>query len=71
MASIIRKTNNKTIMWKNYINGILGIVLVAIAFLDLSGTTLTWTLGITGALIAILGFWGGTETSEVATTRHA
>jgi hypothetical protein len=45
-------------MWQQWINGILGLFVLVLAFIGLSGTTLTWTLAITGAVVAILGFWG-------------
>ncbi len=45
-------------MWQQWINGILGLWTLVLAFMGLAGSTLTWTLAITGAVIAILGFWG-------------
>lgn len=45
-------------MYRNIINGILGIVVVGVAFADFTGATLTWTLAIAGVIIAISSFWG-------------
>lgn len=44
-------------MYKNWINGVLGLVVLGAAFVDLSPTTLTWVLGIAGVVIAISSFW--------------
>ncbi len=45
-------------MWQDWINGVLGVAIIVVAFLDLTGNTLVWTLGLLGAGIAIIGFWG-------------
>ncbi len=45
-------------MWQQWINAILGVWLVVLAFLGLTGQTLMWSLGITGVVVAILGVWG-------------
>lgn len=44
-------------MWKNWIVGILGLVILVVAFTPIDGSTLQWTLGIVGACVAALGFW--------------
>jgi len=44
-------------MYKNWINGILGLIVVGAAFIDLSELALMWTLGIAGAVIAISSLW--------------
>jgi hypothetical protein len=44
-------------MYLNWINGILGLVIFGVAFMDLSGTMLTWTLAIVGLLVAAISFW--------------
>jgi membrane-bound ClpP family serine protease len=44
-------------MYKNWINGLLGLVILGVAFLELSATTATWILGIVGAIIVINSFW--------------
>ncbi len=45
-------------MINQWISGILGLVVVAVPFLALSGTTLTWTLVIVGLAILVSSFWG-------------
>jgi hypothetical protein len=44
-------------MWQDWLNGIFGLWIVVLAFLDISKGTLTWALVITGFAIAILSFW--------------
>ncbi len=44
-------------MWQDWINGILGLAIIGLAFMNLSGTTLAWSLGVIGVIIAALGFW--------------
>ncbi len=50
-------------MWQQWINGILGLWVIAIPFLGLSASAFMWTLAITGIAIAVLGFWGAGEQS--------
>ncbi|MBU6388452.1 DUF677 domain-containing protein [Patescibacteria group bacterium] len=45
-------------MWKEYTNAVLGLCVGVVAFLGLTGTTLTWTLVVLGVAILILGLWG-------------
>jgi len=45
-------------MWQDWANAILGLAVIGVAFMGLEATALTWTLGILGALIAVVGFWG-------------
>ena len=44
-------------MYKNWINAVLGLIVIGLAFMDLSGTTLAWTLGIIGAALVTNSFW--------------
>lgn len=44
-------------MWQDWTNAVLGLAVIAVAFMGLDSTTLTWTLGGLGAIIAIVGFW--------------
>jgi hypothetical protein len=48
-------------MWQQWLNGLLGLWLIALPFTMGLGTGVTWTLVITGAGVAILGFWGAIE----------
>jgi len=45
-------------MIHQWISGILGLVVAVIMFLNVSETTLTWTLVVAGLAIAISSFWG-------------
>jgi len=44
-------------MYKNWINSLLGLVIVAVAFMDLSAVTMMWTLSIAGSVIALSNLW--------------
>lgn len=50
-------------MWQQWVNAILGLWVIAVPFLGMVGNALTWTLVVTGAVVAILGFWGAQEAS--------
>lgn len=53
-------------MWQQWINGLAGLWLILVPFLGFStDQSLTWTLVITGAMVAILGFWGAVERQQV------
>ena len=45
-------------MWQQWINALLGIWVVVIPFLGLTGTAFMWTLVVTGLVIAVLAVWG-------------
>jgi len=57
-------------MWKQWVNAILGLAVIAIPFLSLSATTLTWSLAIVGIAIAVLAIWSATEVSSIEDTRR-
>lgn len=57
-------------MWQNYTNAVLGLVIIGVAVFAGFTTTLAWTLGILGAVIMIVGFWGGAAEPE-GTVGHA
>lgn len=44
-------------MYITWVNTILGAVIIAVAFMDLSASRLMWTLGIAGAVIAFSNLW--------------
>ncbi|MDB4978564.1 MAG: hypothetical protein JWM56_750 [Candidatus Peribacteria bacterium] len=48
-------------MWQQWVNGVLGIWIIAVPFLGLSAAQNLWVLAITGLVIAILGFWGAIQ----------
>jgi hypothetical protein len=58
-------------MWQDWINGVLGLVVIGIAFLGLTGSALMWTLVVVGAVIAVVGFWGAGVSTTSTTTKHA
>lgn len=58
-------------MWQNWTNVVLGLCVLGVAFLELSGSTLVWTLGVLGALIAIIGFSGTLSGTEHSFTQQA
>jgi predicted membrane-bound spermidine synthase len=47
--------------WTHWVNGLLGIWVVALAFIGFTGAALTWTMVITGIVIAVLGFMMGCD----------
>ncbi|RJQ33767.1 hypothetical protein C4568_03900 [Candidatus Parcubacteria bacterium] len=57
-------------MWQQWTNAVLGLWVIAVPFIGLTGTALTWTLAITGIAIAILAFWGAQEHSEETPMRR-
>jgi hypothetical protein len=48
-------------MWQQWVNAILGLWIIAVPFIGITGVALMWTLAVTGIVIAILGFWGAQE----------
>ncbi len=56
-------------MWQQWVNGIVGLWIILVPFLGFTGNTFTWTLVITGLVVAVLGFWGGAEHSQMAPRR--
>ena len=57
-------------MWQQWVNGILGLWVVAMSFVEMSPTTFTWTAVVTGLAIAVLGFWGASEHTEMMHHEH-
>jgi hypothetical protein len=57
--------------WQHWVNALLGAWLVVLTFLGLTGATLMWTIGITGALIVILGVWGALGSQSTTNQRAA
>lgn len=60
-------------MWQQWVNGILGLWVIVVPFLGLTGTQNTWTLAVTGIVIAVLGFWGASAHTAMSEggMRHA
>lgn len=55
-------------MYKNLINTLLGVVVIGVAFLNLSAATLMWTLGIVGAIITFANLWSLLVEQDVTDT---
>jgi hypothetical protein len=51
-------------MWKLWLTGIIGLGIVLVGLMGLSGLTLTWTLIVTGFLVAALSFWAAGAIDE-------
>ncbi|HET8581050.1 MAG TPA: SPW repeat protein [Candidatus Paceibacterota bacterium] len=51
-------------MWQQWINVLLGLWVIAVPFLGMTAGALTWSLVISGLVIAGLGLWGAQETTE-------
>ncbi len=52
-------------MWQQWINTILGLWIVALPFIGIqSSSAFTWTLAVTGIVVAILAAWGAMEHQE-------
>ena len=45
-------------MWQDWVNGILGLVVLLVSFMGLTGSSMVWTFAVLGVIIAIVGFWG-------------
>lgn len=48
-------------MWKQWVNAILGLAVLATPFLTLSTTALMWTLVVAGAVVLVLSIWSAIE----------
>lgn len=57
----------KNTMWQEWTNAVLGLVVLVVAFLGLTGATLTWTLAIAGLAIIAISLSGATG----VTTKNA
>jgi hypothetical protein len=45
-------------MYKNWINAVLGLVIIGVASMDLSTVTTVWILGVAGTVITLSSLWG-------------
>ena len=52
-------------MWQQWGNGILGLWIILLPFLGITGDAYLWTLALSGSVIAILGFWGAIDRNDV------
>jgi len=44
-------------MWQQWVNALLGLWVIVIPFLGLTGAALMWTLVVTGIVVAGLSLW--------------
>ena len=51
-------------MWQNWVNGILGLWVILMAFLGFSASMSRILLIIFGLVIAVLGFWAASSGSK-------
>ena len=58
-------------MWQQWVAAIMGLVVLAVPFLNLSGEALTWTLVVAGAGIAALNFWGASQDASYYAERKS
>jgi hypothetical protein len=63
-GSTLRIPNSIKPMWKQWVNALLGLGTIVVPFLGLTGSALTSTLVIMGAIILILSIWTTTEVSR-------
>jgi hypothetical protein len=57
-------------MWQQWLNAIIGLWVIAVPFVGITGTALMWTLAISGAVIAILGIWGAQQEQTLEEELH-
>jgi hypothetical protein len=48
-------------MWKQWVNAIAGLAVIATPFMALSATALMWTLVVAGLVVAVLSLWSAME----------
>jgi hypothetical protein len=48
-------------MWKQWVNAIIGLAVIATPFMGLTAASLSWTLVVAGAVVAILSVWSAME----------
>ena len=57
--------------WQHWVNVVLGLAIIVVAFMGLTGAALMWTLIVGGALVAILGLWGAMAGQSNTNMSHA
>lgn len=57
-------------MWQQWVNAVLGLWILAVPFLSLSGATLMWTLVVTGIAVAALAVWGASQEQSERGARY-
>lgn len=56
-------------MWQQWLNALLGLWIVALAFIEFGGATFSWTLAISGLAVAVLGVWGAMSHNAMSDRR--
>lgn len=51
-------------IWTQWTNVILGIIVAIVPFLNLTAVAFTWTLVVVGIAVVALGIWGAQEASS-------
>ncbi|HEV3245011.1 MAG TPA: hypothetical protein VG102_01500 [Candidatus Paceibacterota bacterium] len=57
-------------MWQQWLSAILGLWVIAVPFIGITGTALVWTLAITGIVVAILSVWGAQQEQSMEERLH-
>ncbi|MDR3571807.1 MAG: hypothetical protein P4L81_06480 [Candidatus Pacebacteria bacterium] len=57
-------------MWQQWVNAILGLWVIAVPFIGITGSAMVWTLAITGVVIAVLGVWGAQQEQSLEEELH-
>lgn len=50
-------------MWQQWVNIALGVLIIAVPFIEMSSAVFFWSLIILGAAIALLAAWGVQDTN--------
>lgn len=58
-------------MWKQWVNAILGLLVLAVPFLGLTTAAFTWTLAIAGVIVAVLSVWSVAEASSATDSERS
>ena len=58
-------------MWKQWLNAIAGIAVLATPFLRLSSGAMTWTLAIAGLVVAVISIWSAAEETAYSQSAFA
>ncbi|MFZ2887259.1 MAG: hypothetical protein WA021_05565 [Minisyncoccia bacterium] len=57
-------------MWQQWVNALLGLWVIALAFLGLSSEAQMWTLAVTGLVIGGLAMWGAVSHEQMVEYRE-
>lgn len=58
-------------MINQWLNGVLGLVIIGVPFLNLSEVSLMWTLVAVGVVVAVNSFWILLVDSEMPESSHS